>query len=97
MRSSVRSELAKLRELTHFLLTGRACFFCNGPLLTVACGKVKHGDGAGPKLRDKITIHHIDGDHDNDAAENKALAHQSCHKRYHLEIVRAAMRAGKAA
>jgi hypothetical protein len=97
MRNSLRSELAKLRELAHFLLTGRYCFFCGELLLTVVCGKVKHGDGAGPKLRDKITIHHIDGNHENDAEDNKALAHQSCHKRHHLALVRAAIRARKAA
>lgn len=78
-------EVGKLRELVHFLLVGQTCCFCGKPLSETAETWTNHGNARGPKLVDPITIHHRDGNHDNNAHENKALAHRSCHKRFHLQ------------
>lgn len=83
MRRSTRLELAKLRELAHFLLQGKCCFFCKKPLITTI-NRVPHGDGNGSPINRLITIHHVDGDHSNDARSNKRLVHTTCHKAYNM-------------
>src|SRR5437870_5456590 len=82
MRKSTRQELRKCREIVRFLLRGRGCFFCRKPLIEEESYCVD-GDGQGSPLGQLPTIHHIDENHDNDDEKNKALAHVSCHKRYH--------------
>lgn len=83
MSPSIRRELYKLRELCAFLLKGRICYFCNKPISEAAEMFTEHGNSVGPKLLDKISIHHINGDHNDNRDENKALCHTSCHKSYH--------------
>lgn len=78
-------EVRKLRELVHFLLVGQACYFCGKPLSEIAESWNNHGNGDGPKLTDRrITIHHRDGNHDNNEHSNKVLCHTSCHKSHHM-------------
>lgn len=90
----IRRELPKLRELVHHLLVGQACWFCHVPFLSdpAPVGR-RGGDGTGPALAAKISIHHLDGNHDNDADENKVLAHRRCHKSHHMQLRHAARRA----
>ena len=38
-------------------------------------------------LPDNITEHHINGDHNDNRPENKALAHETCHRKYHYKEV----------
>lgn len=85
MRKSTRQELRKCRELLHFLLRGKLCFFCKTALHTNG-SYAKDGDGQGSPIARNITIHHIDLDHDNDAESNKALAHSACHRSFHLML-----------
>lgn len=77
-------EVRKLRELAHFLLVGRVCCFCEQPLSPTAEAFTDHGNAWGPELVDRISIHHLDGNHANNAHENKALSHESCHRSYHM-------------
>ena len=86
MRRSSRRELNKLRELVHFLLVGRVCCFCHKALSETAEEFVKHGESTGPKFAERLTIHHKDGNHENQAHENKELCHTSCHKSYHRKL-----------
>lgn len=83
MRKDSRRELNKLRELVHFLLVGQKCFFCNKPLSTTAETFVEHGNATGPALDERISVHHVDGDHSNNQHDNKALCHLKCHKSHH--------------
>jgi len=85
MRKSTRQELRKARELLRFCLRGKVCWFrfCRKPLLNDV-SYAKDGDGQGSPISRRITIHHKDGDHDNDDQRNKKLVHTSCHKRYHI-------------
>jgi hypothetical protein len=46
------------------------CFFCGEPVATL-----------GRKIG---VVHHVDEDRSNDAAENLAAAHHSCHVRHHM-------------
>jgi len=66
----------------------KCCFFCHKPLLTPEQLKsyAKDGDGQGSPLAISrtITIHHKDGNHENDKDSNKALAHSNCHRSYHM-------------
>lgn len=99
VKPSTRRELYKLRELVHFLLygagasrrdgaTGRVlCFFCDRPLLDDDF--VAHGNASGPRFAGDGTIHHVDGDHENNDMANKALCHRTCHKAFHLRENRA--------
>lgn len=92
MTLSSRRELYKLRELVHFMLAGAgasrhdesgafACWFCEKRLDTNLFAK--HGETVGPKFTAKISIHHVNHNHDDQRMENKALCHTSCHKGYH--------------
>lgn len=83
MTAASRKELYKLRELVHFLLQGKKCYFCKNVLSPNAEKFVTHGNSVGPKFEDQITVHHIDGDHSNNAEENKAPCHTKCHKSFH--------------
>lgn len=50
------------------------CHFCNEPI-TKLSGFVS----------DSLTIHSLDGNHDNWDPDNKVPAHRRCHSRYHME------------
>jgi hypothetical protein len=67
----------QLKQLcTHFLEKYKPkCFFCHQPITE-------------KDLPDNITEHHINGDHNDNRPENKALAHEiPCHRRHHYEEV----------
>ena len=111
MTPSSRRELYKLRELVHFLLCGAGgsernfmtqqiiCCFCHRELDEYAKAFERHGNSVGPKFDVQITVHHKDGNHDNNEPENKALCHTTCHKSYHRKeanLVRAQRSAGAA-
>lgn len=94
--SALRRELNKWREIGHFLLQGAdatpkhqdgsfACYFCLKSLGTYSDFE-EHGGATGPKLTERITIHHIDGVHENNAKGNKSLCHTKCHKSYHRTL-----------
>lgn len=95
MTAASRRELYKLREIASFLLVGQVCYFCRQALSPTAEKFVKHGETIGPRFKAedaKITIHHIDHDHDNQEHSNKALCHTSCHKSYHRKAANIARR-----
>lgn len=101
MSPSIRRELHKLREITHFMLSGAGatkrslidsdpprigallCYFCKEPLANYADEFVEHGNAIGPKFTAALSIHHVNGNHDDNSELNKALAHTKCHKSYH--------------
>jgi hypothetical protein len=83
MRKSTRQELRKCRELLRFLLRDKKCCFCKKPLQDDK-SYAKDGDGQGSPICRRITIHHKDGNHQNDNPENKKLSHTTCHKSYHM-------------
>jgi len=88
MRTSTRNELAKLRELVRHLADGRVCHFCQEALLTPAQLAGTPGSGRGRPLIAHLSEHHIDGNHDNNTIENRALSHATCHRRFHLAELR---------
>jgi hypothetical protein len=86
LRTNTRRELQKFRELARHLLQGKLCFFCKRPLLRdEVFADHKAGESRGKPLPDIsfVTEHHIDGNHDNDAIENRTLCHDACHRGYH--------------
>jgi hypothetical protein len=50
------------------------CYFCGGEITDV------WSNG-----RESLNIHHIDGDHSNNAVWNWASTHKHCHSRYHMK------------
>lgn len=100
MSPASRQELNKLREIVHFLLAGAGgshrdpitgavqCCFCH-LFIDDYTEFDKHGNSVGPKLNVQLTIHHVDGNHDNNELENKALSHTRCHKSYHRKLANA--------
>lgn len=67
----------QLKDLSrHFLEKYKPkCYFCHQPLL--------------PKdLPDNITEHHINGNHNDNRPANKALCHETCHRKYNYDVVR---------
>ena len=49
------------------------CFFCGESLLEADVLK--------------ITVHHINGNHEDDRPENLALSHECCHRGYHAKVI----------
>jgi hypothetical protein len=87
-------EVSKGRELLWFLLDGKRCCFCNKLLLEKPFRNIRFGNATAPPLNLDITLHHNDGDHDNNGKfgnrKNLRLSHESCHKRFHgSEVFRA--------
>lgn len=67
-----------LRWVFNRLLLTVKCHFCEQPVFTaMLSGKEWYG------IQKLVTIHHIDGDHHNDAPNNLAPCHVSCHRAYH--------------
>lgn len=89
MSNRIRQELGKLRELAWHFLEGEKCFFCHKPLLnaedraTVVC----FGNATAPPMDLDITTHHKNGDHDDNRKANRKLAHATCHKQHHANLV----------
>ena len=97
MSKTIRKELGKARELLWWFLStpkpSNRCFFCKGILLTdeqketLIEGFVRFGNAAAPPLLLEITLHHLDGNHDNNKPVNLTPAHESCHKKFHARLV----------
>lgn len=88
MSKAIRKELGKCRELLWHLLEGKKCFFCKELLLPEGVPSyVKFGNASAPPMDMDFTIHHKDGNHQNNEPSNRALAHESCHKRFHAKDV----------
>lgn len=91
---SPRCELRMLREITNHVLSGghvrfnkahvAVCIFCANPLMDCISTTFGHHDHC--KVRAEITVHHRDGDHDNNEPKNRTLAHRTCHKSYHMKL-----------
>lgn len=91
MRKSSRSELRMLRTMmTHFGVNTK-CYFCKQPLLTME--EIVSEDGswhlasktAPLPIKTKMTIHHRNGDHNDQSVRNRKPCHQKCHKRFHMK------------
>jgi hypothetical protein len=103
MSARIRKELGKARELLWWFLSCKRptnkCFFCKKTVLTeeqlemLRDGWVKFGNASAPPLDLDITLHHKDGDHDNNDPDNLAPSHDSCHKSHHAKEVFEAWRA----
>jgi hypothetical protein len=92
MQAKVRNELRMLRELTQHFATGghclhdkdghAICWFCKTRLFKQASETFGHHMHL--SIRDQITVHHIDENHQNNFRTNRTLSHRSCHKSHHL-------------
>lgn len=83
MRKSTRQELRKLREIVREVLEGKLCPFCKEPLITDE-NCYGHGDGESSPFSTELTLHHKDGNHQNNEKKNRVWSHRRCHKSYHL-------------
>lgn len=69
------------------------CYFCRKHMHDLQF--ITHGNAVGPKFECAVSIHHVDGNHDNNVMSNKALCHTTCHKSHHrreANLARAAKR-----
>jgi len=110
MRKGTRQELRKLREMVRWAYADVVCYFCHEPLLTHEHDDTDYeddeladsfadayqpGDGESSPMNTDVTLHHIDGDHENNDRRNHAWAHRRCHKSHHLAERHAARRRGR--
>jgi hypothetical protein len=86
MSRRTEMELNKGRELLWHFLEGEKCFFCNKGFLPTDI-EPKFGNARAPIFDMDITIHHKNGNHDDNRKANRRVAHQSCHKSYHAKLV----------
>lgn len=75
-RSPRRRRLRNLVRLLDSWLQGQPCFFCGQDLWSPGWWK----DGM-----NGVTIHHRNGDHDDERPRNKVWAHSACHKAHHQQ------------
>jgi hypothetical protein len=91
MSNRIRQELGKLRELAWHFLEGEKCFFCRKDLLgiedMVNGASVRFGNATAPPMDLDITIHHRNGNHEDNRKRNRKLAHATCHKQHHANLV----------
>ena len=52
------------------------CWFCHQPFTVTDLPK---------RGRDKITIHHVDGNHSNNEVSNRVFVHNKCQRKYHVK------------
>lgn len=89
-RRSASGRRAWLKALARDTFIRQRCYFCKRALIQMQT----HGKTSW-WIRAEITVHHINGDHDDDRPKNHALAHAACHRRHHI-LITARLR-GKAA
>jgi len=82
MTRKTAAELRKLREIVRVELADRNCTLCGEALLD-SNGWVKIGDTAASGVKEKLTYHHKDHNHQNNRKNNLQLVHTTCHKQYH--------------
>jgi hypothetical protein len=82
------AELQMLREFAHFYLPRLLCYFCQKPLMEKQVETFGHRRH--PKVRARITLHHIDEDRQHNDWINLSWAHSACHRRFHKQLLLAA-------
>jgi hypothetical protein len=96
MSPRIRRELGKQRELLWHFLEGQKCFFCKDPLLSLEdqrrTAEISFGNATAPPMDLDITIHHENGNHDDNRKSNRKPAHESCHKSWEAKRVFSALR-----
>jgi hypothetical protein len=80
------SQSSKLHRYKHYL----KFLFEKFDLKCYFCGRRLDPDAFFPQKSkqqlDEYLIHHIDGNHDNERAENKVFVHRSCHGEYNWKV-----------
>jgi hypothetical protein len=93
-RTSVK-RMNKMKELLWFFF-GKyqpKCCFCHHPILTpedldVLTDGIALGNANAQQMDvEGMTVHHNDGDHENNEPSNWKLAHTACHKQHHANEV----------
>lgn len=91
MSATSRKEMTKQRELLWHFLEGEKCCFCHKPLLSESdlerFDTIKFGNATAPPMDLDITIHHNNGNHDDNRKRNRKLSHSTCHKKHHANLV----------
>jgi hypothetical protein len=81
MQSATKSELQMLRELVRYYAQGRVCYFCKRVLIDNC--DVTFGHRHHSPVVDRITLHHLDEDRENNRKENLIDCHTACHRSHH--------------
>ena len=76
-KSTVSYEKSRLKELLWTLLLKYHpdCYLCKE--------RFKKSDLLPSRGSDNLTLHHKDGNHENNNPENWSYSHRTCHKRFH--------------
>lgn len=78
-KSTLSNEKQRLKQLLWLMIRKfqPRCCICGEPFI--------YADILPSRGVDRLTDHHLDGDHDNSDPENRSLAHRRCHKAYHVK------------
>jgi hypothetical protein len=85
VRKSTAAELKQNREMLHHFCDGVDCWFCQLSLLENNSETFGHRDHQ--PITTKLTIHHVNENHEDNRKSNRVPCHQSCHKSYHAKRI----------
>lgn len=88
MRRSIQSELRMLREIAYVFLHDQDCVLCKQPLLQTTKKYMRFGDRCAPPIKDKVTLHHANGNHNDNSKKNRKWVHDLCHRKYHAKLMK---------
>jgi hypothetical protein len=61
------------------------CYFCEEPIIALKDIPETFGHRRHPSVKIKFTIHHEDGNRDNNHWTNLKISHARCHKKFHMQ------------
>lgn len=88
VKKSFSSEVRLLREIAWWAIRYLRCYFCDEVFIPVKkATKLTFGHRHHKPFKLKLTLHHRDGDHDENKHDNLRWSHSTCHKRHHIKEV----------
>jgi hypothetical protein len=60
--------------------------FCKRPLLDAKSENIQFGNATAKPIEVRLTIHHQNGNHSDNSKRNRAVVHETCHKKHHANI-----------